>query len=138
MNLRLIIVALFGVGLALYLIYYVGFGAVLSAALTVGWSGFALLIALGLANLALVAMAWHVLVEGFEPSRFATFLCGRTVRDSAAEVLPFSQVGGFVIGARAVILRGVAAPIAFASTIVDVTTDPACGSGAQLTVSVNN
>jgi len=45
------------------------------------------------------------------------------VRDAAAEVLPFSQLGGIVLGARAAILHGVAAPLAFASTIVDVTTE---------------
>ena len=123
MNPRLVIVALLGVGLAAYLIFYVGFGAVISAALTVGWSGFAILVALGLALLVLLGAAWHVLVQGMTLSRFSTFLWGRMVRDSAAEVLPFSQVGGFVIGARAVLLRGIAAPVAFASTIVDVTTE---------------
>ncbi len=123
MNLRLVIIALLGVGLAAYLIFYVGFGAVMAAALTVGWGGFLLLVALGLAILVLLGAAWHVLAPGVTPSRFATFLWGRMVRDSAAEVLPFSAVGGFVIGARAVILKGVAAPLAFASTIVDVSTE---------------
>jgi putative membrane protein len=123
MNRRLVLVAFLGVGLIAYLIFYVGFGPVMSAVLAVGWGGFAILILLGLAILVLLGAAWHVLVHGVTLSGFATFLWGRMVRDSAAEVLPFSQVGGFVIGARAVILRGVAAPVSFASTIVDVTTE---------------
>jgi putative membrane protein len=123
MNLRLIIVALLGLGLIGYLIFDVGFGAVFSAAVAIGWGGFALLVSLGLALLVLLGGAWHVLVDGLAPARVATFVWGRMVRDSAAEVLPFSQVGGFVIGARAVILKGVPAPLAFASTIVDVTTE---------------
>jgi len=45
------------------------------------------------------------------------------VRDAAGEVLPFSQLGGIVIGVRALILRGIPAPNAFASSIVDVTTE---------------
>jgi putative membrane protein len=45
------------------------------------------------------------------------------VRDAAAEVLPFSQLGGIVLGARAAILHGVPPPLAFASMIVDVTTE---------------
>lgn len=45
------------------------------------------------------------------------------VRDAAAEVLPFSQLGGIVLGARAAILHGVSAPLASASIIVDVTTE---------------
>ncbi len=45
------------------------------------------------------------------------------VRDAATEVLPFSQLGGIVFGARAAIIQGVAAAVAFASTVVDVTTE---------------
>jgi putative membrane protein len=123
MNPRLVIVALLGAGLAAYLVFYVGFAAVLSAALAVGWGGFALLVALGLALFVLLGAAWHVLVQGVTLSRFAVFVWGRMVRDSAAEVLPFSQVGGFVIGARALTLKGIAPPVAFGSTIVDVTTE---------------
>jgi putative membrane protein len=123
MNVRLIIVAALGVGFAAYLIFYLGFGAVMSAALAVGWGGFAILAALGVALIVLLGSAWHVLVEGLSPLRFTTFVWGRMVRDSAAEVLPFSQLGGIVIGARAVILKGIAPPVAFGSTIVDVTTE---------------
>jgi len=45
------------------------------------------------------------------------------VRDSAAEVLPFSQLGGMALGVRAAVLRGLATPLACASMIVDVTTE---------------
>ena len=51
------------------------------------------------------------------------FVWARMVRDAATEVLPFSQLGGIVFGARAAILQGVAPPLAFASTVVDVTTE---------------
>jgi putative membrane protein len=43
------------------------------------------------------------------------------VRDSGSEVLPLSQIGGYVLGARAVALAGVDGTTATASTIVDVT-----------------
>jgi len=42
------------------------------------------------------------------------FRLGANGSDSAAEVLPFSQIGGMVFGARAAILHGVSAPLAFA------------------------
>ena len=45
------------------------------------------------------------------------------VRDSAGEVLPFSQLGGILIGARALRLHGISWPLTLASTIVDVTTE---------------
>jgi putative membrane protein len=43
------------------------------------------------------------------------------VRDSGSEVLPLSQVGGYVLGTRAIALAGVPATRGTASTIVDVT-----------------
>jgi putative membrane protein len=45
------------------------------------------------------------------------------VRDSAAETLPFSQIGGFVVGVRAAILDGFAPAAAAASMIADITTE---------------
>jgi putative membrane protein len=45
------------------------------------------------------------------------------VRDASANCLPFSQVGGFVFGARAVTLHGFSWPLATASTVVDVTAE---------------
>ena len=41
----------------------------------------------------------------------------------AGDILPFTQFGGIVIGARAVILAGVSPPLAFAGAIVDVTAE---------------
>ena len=49
------------------------------------------------------------------------FVWGRLVRDAGAEVLPVSQMGGCVLGARAVVLAGVPASLAAASTVVDLT-----------------
>jgi putative membrane protein len=45
------------------------------------------------------------------------------VRDASANCLPFSQVGGFVFGARAVTLHGIEWHTATASTVVDVTAE---------------
>jgi putative membrane protein len=51
------------------------------------------------------------------------FVWARLVREAASDVLPFSQVGGIVFGARTAIRHGVAGSEAFASTIVDVTSE---------------
>ena len=45
------------------------------------------------------------------------------VRDAATEVLPFSQLGGIVLGTRSAMLHGIAPSLAFGSTIVDVTAE---------------
>jgi glycosyltransferase 2 family protein len=120
---KLIVVAVLGLCLAAYLVAYVGLSAVLSAVLAVGWGGFALLCLYVLATFPILGGAWHTLLRGTAHSSLRTFVWGRMVREAATDVLPFSQIGGLVLGARAVILRGIPPTIAFASTIVDVTTE---------------
>lgn len=115
------IAALAGLAGAAYLIFRVGFHSILDSVVSVGWSGFALLCLYSLANFTLLGFAWLALAPPANAARAAIFCWGRAVRDSAGDVLPFSQFGGMVIGARAVMLRGIATPMAFGSTIVDVT-----------------
>jgi putative membrane protein len=67
--------------------------------------------------------ACWVLLPDARWSRLSIFIGARMVRDAASEVLPFSQLGGLILGARAAILQGVSRPLAFASLIVDVTTE---------------
>ncbi len=112
-----------GVAVAVWLVLHVGLGAVMAAVVKVGWGGFALLCFLGLPVFVVLGFAWFVLIPRSAGTKLATFIWGRAVRNSAAEVLPFSQIGGFVIGARAVMLRGVSTSLASASMIADVTTE---------------
>ena len=121
MKIGVVLAALAGLLGTAYLIFYVGFDAVFGAALSVGWSGFALLWLYGAANFLLLGIGWLLIVPPYGWHSAVTFCWGRAVRDSAGDVLPFSQIGGMVIGARAVILRGVKRATSFASTIVDVT-----------------
>jgi putative membrane protein len=115
--------ALLGVGFIAYLIASVGAHAVFAAATAVGGGGFAVLCVYSLALIVVLGVGWSVLVSEKRSAGWATFIFGRLIRDSAGEVLPFTQIGAFAIGARAVILFGVPASIAIASTIVDVTTE---------------
>jgi len=118
-----VITALIGLGVACCLVFAVGIGAVFTAASRVGWGGFGLLCLLGLTLFCLLGLAWFTIIPDKYRAKPLTFMWGRAVRDSAAEVLPFSQLGGFVIGARAISVRGVDSSLAVASTIVDVTTE---------------
>jgi len=124
-KLGVLVAALVGLGVAAYLVFYVGIGAVLGAATHVGWGGFGLFCLLGLLLFVLLGPAWYILIPARYAPRMTTFIWGRGVRDSASEVLPFSHVGGIVIGARAVALNEISAPLATASAIVDVTTEMA-------------
>jgi putative membrane protein len=123
MRVGVILAAITGLALAAYLIFYVGFGPVLAAITAVGWGGFALLCLYGAMLFVFLGTAWFVLIPARDKPDLITFIWGRAVRDSAGEILPFSQVGGMVIGARAAILRGLSGPLAFASTIVDITVE---------------
>jgi len=120
---RIAIIAALGLALALYLVMYVGLGAVFDAAVAVGCGGFAILCLYALGLFLLLGAAWYVLLPDSSRTRPRVFVWARMVRDAAAEVLPFSQIGGMVLGARAAILHGVAPPMASASMIVDVTTE---------------
>jgi putative membrane protein len=122
-KLRIFIIAALGLALTLYLITYVGLGAVFSAAVAVGWGGFAILCLYAVVMFLLLGTAWYVLLPDSSPTGPRVLVWARMVRDATADLLPFSQIGGMVLGARAAILHGVSAPLAFASMIVDVTTE---------------
>jgi putative membrane protein len=113
-----IIAALAGLGVIGALVGYFGAGTVLRSLLAIGWRGFAVICLIHLAVIAVEGIAWRLLVPG---TCFWVFVWGRLVRDAGSEVLPLSQMGGCVLGARAVVLGGVPGATAAASTMVDLT-----------------
>ena len=117
-------IALAALGLAAgtVLVGWFGFGHVVEALLSVGWGGFGLLIAWQLLLFAVLALAWGN-IAGRPDIALGVFFWGRMVRDSATTCLPFSPVGGFVLGARSITLFGVSWPLATASLVVDVTAE---------------
>jgi len=119
-----IVVALIGGAvLAVVVAGYVGFGGVLNSVAAIGWRGFAALCAFSAAPFALLGAAWAVLAPPSSPRRWRSLVLARVVRDAAGEILPFSAFGGFVIGARAAILQGLAPAQAISTTILDVTAE---------------
>jgi putative membrane protein len=123
MKLGVIASAFAGLAVATWLVYDVGLAGVASTIMSVGWGGFALLCFCALLTFAVLGAAWFVLMTDLPVTQVANFIWGRIVRDAAGEVLPFSQFGGILIGVRALVLRGIATPVAAASSIVDVTTE---------------
>src|SRR5450631_4192392 len=98
-------------------------GAVFSAVAAVGWSGFALLCLYAFSLFFILGCAWYILLPESTLTGLRVFVWARMVRDAATDVLPFSQIGGIVLGTRAAIEHGVSQPLVYASTIVDVTTE---------------
>ena len=105
--------------IAVFVLLHIGIAPVLNAIARVGWGGFALVVLCGFVVIALLGTAWYALLS--DRVRWPIFVAARQLRDSASELLPFTQLGGMVIGARAVVIGGLAAPRAFASVMVDVT-----------------
>jgi putative membrane protein len=123
-----IVAGLAGLLGAAWLIFHIGVHSVWDAVTSIGWRGLALLCLFGAVNFCLLGTAWVVLGPPYAWRKTATFIWGRAVRDSAGEILPFSHIGGLVIGARAAMLCGIDQPFAFASTVVDM----AMEMGAQV------
>jgi glycosyltransferase 2 family protein len=118
-----IALALLGLVLATLLIGSFGFGNVSRAVARAGWSGFAVICLWQLVLFQPLGLAWDQIARARGVRRPLLFIWGRMVRDASANCLPFSAVGGFVFGARAVMLHGISWPIATATTIVDVTAE---------------
>ena len=118
-----IMLALIGVTGATVLVAWFGFDRVADAILSVGAAGFAGFCAWQLVVMAIMGIGWWVVVPPTQRRPSSVFIWGRMVRDASANCLPFSQVGAFVFGARAVTLHGVSWSLATASTVVDVTAE---------------
>jgi hypothetical protein len=119
MKIATILVAIAGLVLGTVIVGYFGFGAVGAALGTIGWGGFLIVCAYHLAVMAALGLAWFAIAPAHR--HLPAYLWGRLIRDSGSEILPLSQIGGFIMGARAATLFGPSMTLAFASTVVDVT-----------------
>jgi putative membrane protein len=123
LNILSLLLGLAGILLAVWLIVRFGVGRIAHATLSVGIAGFAAVCAWQMALFAALGLCWFVLRPAGPRWRLWVAIWGRMVRDAAGGLLPFSLFGGFVLGARAVTLHGVAWPDAAASTVVDLTAE---------------
>jgi hypothetical protein len=119
---RLLLPALIaGLVLLTLLMAHVGIGGILHGLERLGVAGFALIVAIHLALNEGLALAWWLLDRAGQRLRYLAFCWGRLIRDAASEALPLAQVGGQVLGARALMMAGADGIFAGVSTIVDVT-----------------
>jgi putative membrane protein len=118
-----VVAALVGLAVAAAIIAYVGLGNVVEATAKIGWRGLLALCLTYMIPMSILSTAWLVLDPEAKPSTWLTLFFARLVRDTSAEVLPFSSLGGFVFGARAAVLGGVEPALAISTTVVDVTAE---------------
>lgn len=111
---------LVGTGLLFALVIHAGLAPVLSVLGTLGAQGLVLVSLAHLPIVALLGLAWWMIYRGGRRPAFPRFVWARAVRDASAEALPFSQLGGYAIGARALSLAGADATAAAMSTFLDL------------------
>jgi putative membrane protein len=108
-----------GVGAVAVLMFWAGAGPVLHVFETAGWGVVGVVLLRGTA-VAGAGLGWFALFPAVSrPNAFDCVLI-RFLREGANALLPITQVGGEVIGARALTLRGAPASLSAASVIVDV------------------
>lgn len=110
-----------GLGLAVFLVGWYGFGAVGRAVLALGWGGLAALVVLHLVLMAFCGVAWRAVMEPGRRIGVFGATAARLLRDAGSELLPISPAGGAVLGARALMLGRMATAPSFASVVVDLT-----------------
>jgi len=114
---------LLGLGFVLLLVLLLRLdpAAVTASLRHVGWLGFAAVVGSGLILTACLASGLYPLLG--DKASAGLVLAVRQVRDSAGDILPFTQIGGIALGMRVMALGGIAAPRAVAAGVVDVTTE---------------
>ena len=118
-----IVLAIVGLMGGTVLVGWYGFGNIADAVFSVGLPGFAWFCLWQAIVFCLLGLSWRVIVPLTDWRQLFAFIWGRMVRDSAGSCLPFSQVGGFLMGARAASLHGIAWPVATISMVVDLTAE---------------
>ncbi len=114
---------LIGLAGAVALVVWFGAGAIAAAVAGLGWLGFLALCLAHAPVAALLGAGWRVCLPADARASLLAVSWARVLRDAGAEVLPFSQLGGYVIGARAAVMEGVPGVEAAASTLADLTTE---------------
>ena len=121
MKLRLVLALIVGLGILAAVLMRFDLAAVVAALSRVGLGGFVLIVAAGLGAEIVLASGIVPLLPRAMP--FAAVVAARQLRDSAADTLPITQIGGIAFAARALVLAGFGAPSASAAVIADFTTE---------------
>ena len=109
-----------GIAAIVALTAYQGADEVRQTLVAAGW-GILLVTALHMAPTLTSTLAWHSASRGIDPASRTAFLWARMVREAVNGLLPVSQVGGDVVGARLLVFSGMRPPQAGASVLVDLT-----------------
>lgn len=118
-----LILTIIGLAAAIWLIGATGWQNVITGVSSIGGLGFFALMGWTGINLIILGAGWLAVAPGIPRNQLGTFAWARTTREAATDILPFSQFGGLVVGARTAIAGGIREPLVYASLIADQTTE---------------
>ncbi|WEJ99577.1 MAG: lysylphosphatidylglycerol synthase domain-containing protein [Candidatus Sphingomonas phytovorans] len=124
----MLLATLAGLAAAVWAFGSIGLGSVLAVAGRIGIDGFLIFCAFSIGTFFILGGAWLAAAPGEPLDRIGLFAWARAVREAVSDLLPFSQIGGIVVGTRTLTSAGIPASRVYASFVVDMTTE----MGAQL------
>lgn len=102
-----------------------GWAGVVHVAARLGMGGLALFCVWSMGQFLLLGAAWLAAAPGCGARDLGRFAWARAVREAVSDLLPFSQLGGLVVGARTLTLGGLPGPIVYGSLLADMVTEMA-------------
>lgn len=114
-----------GLGVAIWTFGATGFAEVAAIVGRIGIGGFLIFLAWSIFVFGLLGAAWLAATPGEPWRRVTLFAWARMVREGASDLLPFSQLGGIILGTRVVANAGVPTSRVYAALVVDLTTEMA-------------
>lgn len=121
MRVRLVLAFLLGLAVLAAVLLQFDLHLVAAAMARTGLGGFALIVGAGLVAEVVLALGLVPLLPQRVP--LSVIIASRQLRDSSSDVLPITQLGGVALAARALVLWGMAAPVASAAVIADLTAE---------------
>jgi len=118
----MIIVTLIGLALAAHAIEPLSLATIGRLIDNLGWPGFLAYVFYSLLLFVVLGAAW-LLVMSERWSYLPAFVWARMLREAASDLLPFSQIGGVVVGADSLIARGLPGASVYAAMTADLTTE---------------
>ena len=110
----------------------VGFAGLLHAIDRMGWLGFLAFCAASLLLSLILGAAWWASMPGQPLKRMPLFAWARIAREGANDLLPFSQIGGLIVGGRALTRLGLPPARTYAAMVADLTTEMASQAAITL------
>jgi putative membrane protein len=109
-----------GLGLIAWLVMRLGWPSIARALAAIGPAGVLLLALAHIPTLVVLGFGWWATARHASATPPLSFFWARLVREAGGELLPFSHVGGFALGVRALALAGTSWVAATASSLLDV------------------